>query len=149
MEQFQKSRNGEAMERLVKQAKSDAQFFHNLIWNTEKALDSLDYLTRQEKASILAINPEDLVVGLATGKLIDPGIVATCGISCGASCGGSCGGTCGGSCGGSCTVTCSVSGGMPSEFGEVINPAETLSSDILSRQIQKQIENNFSRFNRG
>ena len=149
MSQSRQSRNSQAIDRLVQQASKDVKFFHDLIWNTEKALDSLDYLTRQEKASILAINPENLVVGLATGTLIDPGIVATCGATCGGSCGGSCGVSCSSTCAASCTASCSATGGMPSEWNEVINPAESFTAETLATQIKKQLGNNYSRYSRG
>jgi hypothetical protein len=32
------------IERLVKQAREDPQFFHDLVFNTEKALGKIDYL---------------------------------------------------------------------------------------------------------
>jgi len=140
----------EAILRLIAHSKNDPQFFHDLIWNTEKALDSLDYLTRQEKAFILAINPEDLVVGLATGALIDRGIVATYD-SCGPNCGGSsCGMTCGDTCEGSCRATCNTSSGLPWETREITNPVDYFTANYtLSNQIKKQLKKHFSIYSRG
>jgi hypothetical protein len=147
----------EGIERLVKQAKSDSDFFHNLIWNTEKVLGSLEYLSREEKASILAVKPDELVAGLASGKVGGLGrgpVAADCGATCGASCGASCGATCGGSCGGSCTVTCAAScpatGLKVGDMDQVINPAETaMTAQQLSEQIHQLVAGrSFSRFTR-
>lgn len=137
----------EGMSLLVKKAKEDSKFFHDLIWNTEKVLSSLDFLSRSEKAAILSIKPEDLIVGLAGGNVAEE-----CGGTCGASCGASCGATCGGSCGGSCTATCAascaVTGAVVENGDDVINPSQSLSADELSSQIVKAIGENFSRFKR-
>jgi hypothetical protein len=100
-------------------AKEDPRFFHRLIWNTEEAVADLDYLTPAQKESILAVQPEDLIVGLACNPAKAVIIAAdafeeiagVCGASCGASCGGSCAATCAGSCAGSCGGSCESSCG--------------------------------------
>jgi hypothetical protein len=141
----------ESLEKLVNQAKSDPKFFHDLVWNTERILDSISYLSREEKASILSIKPEDLVAGLATG-VIGPGVgpISECGGTCGASCGGSCGASCGGSCTVTCAASCPATGLMPAGPESIINPAELgLNARELSAQIiQITGERNFSRFRR-
>jgi hypothetical protein len=38
------------IEKLVKQAREDPQFFHDLVFNTEKTLGKLDYLDRPTNA---------------------------------------------------------------------------------------------------
>jgi hypothetical protein len=142
----------DGVQRLVKQAKDDPKFFHDLIWKTEETLVSLTFLSRAEKSAILAIKPEDLVVGLATGGV--GAIAAACGATCGASCGASCGATCGGSCGGSCSATCAascgVTGALPGDGGEVVNPAYLgVSTDQISAQIAEQLgRGSFRRFRR-
>lgn len=133
----------EAMAELIKRARKDPEFFHALVWKTATVVESLDFLTREEKAAIVAIKPEDLVVGLATGRIRvggDP--AADCGATCGASCGASCGATCGGSCGGSCTATCAVS---CAASGDVADGA------ALIREITQSLggARPFSRFTRG
>lgn len=141
--------HNEGLQRLVKQAKSDPQFFHDLIWNTESALGSVGYLSRLEKAAILAIRPEDLVVGLASG-LAGGTIAANCGGTCGASCGGSCGASCGGSCTVTCAASCPATGLMPAEGAEVINPAVQAApaQQIASQVIQQLGARSFSQFRR-
>ncbi len=132
----------ESLATLISKARSDAKFFHDLIWNTESALKEIDYLSREEKASLIRFSPEDLIVGLATGRLVPGDSVATCGATCGGSCGGSCGVTCGSSCAGSCTVTCSTSSGTDPD--RIFDPAER-----LTEQIRTAIDNQrFSRFQR-
>lgn len=135
----------EGFDRLISQAKEDPQFFHDLVWNTDKIVGSIDYLSREEKASILAIKPEDLIVGLATGKVFGGGgLVAACGGTCGASCGASCGGSCGGSCTATCAASCPVTGLKPGDLEKVINPAD------LNTQINEQLAPEvFTRFRRG
>lgn len=142
-------RNFEGLSRLVEQAKSDPQFFHDLVWNTEKAIGSADYLSRNERAAILAIEPEDLVVGLATGGIRFTGEELSCGGTCGASCGASCGATCGGSCTATCAASCPLTGALEQPGGEVINPAVMAATDQLSDQIYRQLgQQSFSRFRR-
>lgn len=104
------------LQRLILDAKNDPEFFHRLVWDTGETVQQLDYLTDVQKESILAVQPEDLVVGLAsnpvkTGALTreafsELDLVSVCGASCGASCGGSCGASCAGSCAGSCGMSC-------------------------------------------
>jgi hypothetical protein len=164
--------------RLVQEARDDPQFFHDLIYNTERVIGRLDYLSRQEKAGILAIDPDSLVVGIA-GRLKPGTVVEVCGASCGGSCGAtcaascagscgascggscqnSCGGTCGGSCGASCDSSCAAScaascvasGDMP-QFGQdvVLPPGDILDDPVQVRDIvrEKIRVANFSRFNR-
>jgi hypothetical protein len=132
----------EGMASLIKQAKEDPKFFHNLVWKTEETLSSVGYLSRDEKASILRVSPEDLVVGLATGRFTPGTLAADCGASCGGSCGGSCGVSCGGSCGVSCGVSCASSSLRTDPGSLVINPAE------LADRIQTEINQRFANFSR-
>jgi hypothetical protein len=101
----------EVLDRLVKQAREDPAFFHDLVFAPEKTLAKLDYLDRREKGMIVSINPEDVIAGLA-GLLMNPaGDVSVCGISCDPSCDSTCGeGSCFGTCiSGSCSQTCGSS----------------------------------------
>ena len=105
-----------SLQRLISEAKSNPEFFYRLVWDTERAVEEVDYLSPAQKESILAVQPEDLVVGLASnpGKAAlvsreafeEFDLSAVCGASCGASCGGSCAASCAGSCGGSCGGSC-------------------------------------------
>lgn len=167
--------NTEGISRLVREARENAQFFHDLVWNTERTITSLDYLTRQEKATILSVDPESVVVGLVTGgrgtspievcgvscagscgNTCAASCVGSCGGSCGGSCDNSCGGTCGGSCGASCgnscadscVVSCAVSGDFSQREEFVSQPAERLQEQIIM-QIRRELNTkNFSRFER-
>jgi hypothetical protein len=48
------------LERLIRQARENPQFFHDLVFNTENILAKLDYLDRKTKASILS-TPEEVI----------------------------------------------------------------------------------------
>ncbi len=118
------------MKRLVDEVKADPQLLHNLLFATEETIGKLDYLDRRQKAAILALQPEDVVAGMA-GTIFNPGGgVQVCGASCQASCTNTCGaGSCDGTCASSCTDTCgSVSCGSTTSivndrFWQVANPA--------------------------
>ncbi len=141
----------EGLATLIAKARSDAKFFHALIWNTESVLKDVDFLSREEKASLIRFSPEDLIVGLATGRLVPGDPVATCGATCGASCGGSCGATCGASCGASCTTTCSSSCGAScaTTGGSTITDPIFDPAERLTEQIRTAIDSqSFSRFQR-
>jgi hypothetical protein len=162
---------------LVREARQDSQFFHDLIYNTESVIGKLDYLSRQEKASILAIDPDSLVIGVA-GKFRPGGDVEVCGVSCAGSCGGtcaascagscgascgascqnSCAGTCGGSCGascdsscaGSCAASCVASGDMPLFGSDRVLPADIIEDPARAVSlVREKIQSaNFSSFTR-
>lgn len=120
----------EGLAQLIRKAKGDPQFFHSLVWDTERTLGSVDFLSREEKAAIMRINPEDLVVALASGHL-----------STGADDGG-----CGNSCAQTshCTYTCSVSTVTTNPASLVSNPAAE-----LAVRIQNEIASGrFSHFTR-
>lgn len=107
----------EGMAELIRKAKEDPEFFYSLVWETEKALGSADFLSREEKAAIMRVRPEDLVIGLATGRF-----------GAGAAddnCPGSCAQT------SHCTYTCSVST-VTDPASLVINPAAALAARIQS-----------------
>lgn len=165
------------LDRLVREAREDPAFFHDLVYNTEDVIGRLDYLSRQEKASILSIDPDSLVVGIA-GRLQPGGELEVCGVSCGGSCGatcaascaGSCGascggscqsscaGTCGGSCGASCTGSCAGScagscvgsGDIPQFGGDLVLPGDLIIDPVEAVSVvrEKVAVANFSRFNR-
>lgn len=138
--------NIQGMAELVKRAKDDPKFFHSLIWNTEDALSSVGFLSRNEKAEIMKIDPEDLVIGLATGQIGS----AADGDTCGASCGGSCGGSCGISCGVSCATSCAVSELVVDPGTAVSTPtAVDFQKDMLARSIDNELSRRrFSSFRR-
>jgi hypothetical protein len=96
----------EMLNELVKRARSDSTFFHQLVFNPEEVLGKLDFLPRREKGMILSLTPEDVIAGLA-GLLVNPDLTpAFCGDSCNESCTSTCGGSCGSTCGSSCGGTC-------------------------------------------
>lgn len=167
--------NTEGISKLIEESRKSPEFFHGLVWDTERVIASIDYLSRQEKAAILAVDPESLVVGLVSGGRGNSPIevcgvscggscggtcaascVGSCGASCGGSCQNSCGGTCGGSCGSSCGNSCAdsclascVASGDHSRYEEfVTQPAEFLQQQIVS-QIRRELNTfHFSRFKR-
>lgn len=97
----------EGTRRLIEEAKKNPDLLHALVFDTEKAIASLDYLNRRQKASMLSLRPEDVMAGLV-GSIINPGgSVEFCGSSCSDSCTNTCGaGSCDGTCASSCTNTC-------------------------------------------
>ncbi len=99
-----------ATTQLVKRATKDPEFFHKLVFSTEEAIAELDFLTREQKSRLLALNPQSVVASLISGRLDIPGLAA-CGDSCEGSCvatclDDSCGSTCGSD---SCINTCTSS----------------------------------------
>src|SRR5438128_1578859 len=88
----------EMLEELVRRARSDPSFFHQLVFKPEEVVGKLDFLDRREKGMILALAPEDVIAGLA-GLAVNPaGGVAECGNTCLETCASSC----------ACTNTCEV-----------------------------------------
>jgi hypothetical protein len=120
----------EMLEELVRRARSDPSFFHQLVFKPEEVLGKLDFLDRREKGMILALAPEDVIAGLA-GLIVNPGGgVAECTVSCNNSCTNTCDSSCGDTCHSSCQDTCgSGSCGKTSNLGfvgeGVINEART------------------------
>jgi len=102
---MEKNPKKEGLEKLLEQAKKDPQFLHNLIFNSEEAITKLDYLTKDQKASLIAISPETIFAGLTGLNRFGP--LEVCGDSCTDSCGNTCGsGSCFGTCYSSCDNTC-------------------------------------------
>jgi len=133
----------EGLADLIRKAKDDPKFFHSLIWDTEKAVSSVDFLSREEKAEIMRINPEDLVVGLATGRFNSGPSVDRY-----SSCGGSCGVSCGASCGISCGVSCASSCGASSLITDPSTQTSIPSVDLTGRIQNELVAQRFSSFTR-
>jgi hypothetical protein len=120
-----------ALEQLTKRAREDPQFFHDLVFEPERALASADFLERREKSKIIAIEPEAVIAGLA-GLFAGEEVLSLCGQTCGDSCGrtcgtGSCGETCGSSCRGTCGgVSCDSTTDIVAARESVILPAEQI-----------------------
>jgi YD repeat-containing protein len=83
------------LEQLAERARNDPAFFHALVYDPQRAIAEMADLDRQTQASILAVDPDTLVMQLAGLQI--------CGITCGDT---SCGSTCGMR---SCDVTCASS----------------------------------------
>jgi hypothetical protein len=89
----------EEVSKIMKKAKEDPQFFHELIFDTEKAIAKLD-VDRRIKGRLLSISPENALAAIIAGVGIGgvrgegPGVfvVPVCTISCTASCQYTCGG---------------------------------------------------------
>ena len=108
-----KKTKDDPLARLVEQAKKDPKFFHDLVFDPEKVLSKVNYLSRKSKATLIAINPENLIqslVGIRLNWCGDPtcgddSCINTCGAhSCDSTCTSSCGGTCKWSCGDTTSV---------------------------------------------
>lgn len=72
-----------ALQKLVTQAQHDPQFFHALVFDTERVLKQLDYLERDTQAAIAAISPEEVIAILGGGRA---GCAGTCAHTCEVSC---------------------------------------------------------------
>jgi hypothetical protein len=103
----------EALRRLVERARSDAEFFHKLVFDPETVLAELD-IDRPTKGNILGLTPEQLI-GFMTqphprsGEFGDQFCEPTCGNeSCFTTCGSpvTCDLTCTSSCGETCKRSC-------------------------------------------
>ncbi len=111
---------------LMERARKDPRFFHQLVFDPEKTLAKVPFLSRQAKARLLAIRPEN-VIQLIIGKgstCGDP----TCGSgSCGTTCGAlSCDQTCASSCGPTCASSCGKTTDKELPGSEVETPGSIL-----------------------
>jgi len=79
--------NEEIFKKLIAHAKKDPTFFHALVFEPEKVLDSLDYLSKKERGSIVGKDVDELFA-----HLVD---VQYCGNTCSSSCGNTCNKSCG------------------------------------------------------
>lgn len=106
-------------QRLVGQAREDAQFFHVLVFQPEKVLEKLDYLDEAAKEAVRRTDPQALIA-LLVGELGTCGGSETCSCTSG-TCGDTCGGsTCSATCtGDSCGRTCDNSCGYTTNLGLV------------------------------
>src|SRR5690349_14038636 len=120
-----------ALEQLTKRAKEDPQFFHDLVFEPERALASADFLERREKSKIISIDPDAVIAGLA-GLFVSEEAVYLCGETCNGSCGvtcetGSCGRTCDSSCRRTCGgISCDSTTAIMQERERVILPADQI-----------------------
>ena len=76
--------NNDNIERLVKQAKEDPQFFHDLVFDPEKTISKIDFLNGGAKGNLFAITPEDAIKRIISGK--DKNTSLKCQYTCGGSC---------------------------------------------------------------
>ena len=122
------------IKRLVEQARSDPRFFHELVFNTDKAIAKATYLDEKSKATLRRLNADHLLRNHL------PDIAAECGDTCGA---GSCSSTCGA---GSCLDTCKSSCGSTcgarscdhtSGFGEVFEDTDPLRTGGIVAKVSK------------
>ena len=118
----------EVLEKLTAQAKDDPAFFHALVFNPERALDSLGYLDRRQKGRLVAVRPEEIIAGIVGGGgLVGGGEAGICGHTCQESCDSTCGS---GSCFGTClTGTCDFTCG--SRSCDIVDAAAMLSASAL------------------
>ncbi len=68
------------MKEILRKAENDPQFFHDLVFNPEKALEGIE-IDRQLKGKIISTSPEDVfdtIIGKIDNKFYD------CGTNCGA-----------------------------------------------------------------
>jgi hypothetical protein len=97
------------LQQLATQAQNNAAFFHGLVFNPANTLAPVQYLTAQDKATFVALNPAHAMVAVigAMGT-VALGCDPTCGDdSCGYTCSDrSCNDTCSSSCDDTCNSSC-------------------------------------------
>lgn len=96
---------GDPLARILKAAREDPAFFHDLVFSPKKAIAKAPFLDRATRTSLLGVRAGTVIAGLL-GKLAACGNDQTCsGSTCSSTCSGdTCkGATCGG---GSCSETC-------------------------------------------
>jgi hypothetical protein len=98
------------LKKLLEKARTDSDFFHQLVFDPEKAISRLDYLDRKAKSDILRFSADQLLRNMLPPDVLE--CDTTCGgTSCGTTCGGSsCLTTCGSSCGTTCASSCDDTG---------------------------------------
>ena len=69
--------NTNTMKEILWKAENDPQFFHDLVFNPEKALEGFE-IDRRLKGKIISTSPEDVIDTIIGNKDVD------CGTSCGA-----------------------------------------------------------------
>jgi hypothetical protein len=70
-------------EALVAKAKEDPRFFHDLVFDTDRAVEGIDFLTAGDKERILGTNPADVVKLILAGAKGKCGVTVQCTRTCG------------------------------------------------------------------
>ena len=83
--------NAKQFNQLLKEVENDPKFLHALVFDTERALEKLNFLDRKSKAAILSLEPQEFI-GVIVG---DIGPAAGCDVTCTSSCGVTCNDSCG------------------------------------------------------
>jgi hypothetical protein len=96
----------EALEQVIERAKRDPAFFHNLVFDPERAMSDQPGLDRATRSRLIGINPDELVSGFlgirhCSDTCGDLSCERTCGMrTCRLTCASSCSAaTCASSCG--------------------------------------------------
>jgi hypothetical protein len=103
------ARGDDALGQIIERARSDPGFFHNLVFDPERAISDEPGLDRATRSRLIGIDPDELVAGLLG--------ITHCGRTCGdISCDNTCGRrTCDVTCASSCSrATCAGSCGQTS-----------------------------------
>jgi hypothetical protein len=100
------ARGVDALEQIIERARTDQAFFHNLVFDPERAISDVPGLDRATRSRLIGIDPDELVAGLLGIRHCSD----TCGeISCDHTCGMK---TCRLTCASSCSAaTCASSCG--------------------------------------
>jgi hypothetical protein len=101
--------------RLVADLQANPQLLHELMFNTARAVEKLDYLGEGERAALLQASPT-----LIIGSLVERARLEGCGHTCSSSCTATCGN--------SCTYTTNL---VPETLGSL--PVSILPTAILGR----------------
>lgn len=123
--------SAEAMKKLANRARTDPQFFHELVFDPEKVISGLSFLDQRSRQALLRVNPDTIIRNLFPGDVMECG--GTCGDgSCTSTCGaGSCLDTCKSSCGSTCGAkSCDHTSGM----GKII-PEDPLNEGIATKGV--------------
>ena len=93
------ARADEALEQIIERAKTDPAFFHNLVFDPERAISDQPGLDRATRSRLIGIDPDELVSGLlgiqhCSDTCGDLSCERTCGMrTCRLTCASSCGRT--------------------------------------------------------
>ncbi|HZF11670.1 MAG TPA: hypothetical protein VFE33_23030 [Thermoanaerobaculia bacterium] len=71
------------LQRLLERARADAGFFHDLVFDTERAIGNLDDLPADVRERLLKLDPETVLGTIVTGSRKDCTVTVQCTWTCG------------------------------------------------------------------
>ena len=115
MGQYEAKSEKNTLMRLIGDLRDNPQLLHEVMFDTVKALEKIDYLDERERAGLANASP-----ALVIGSLVETARLEGCGHTCSSSCTATCGK--------SCTYTTNL---VPEELGSL--PVSILPTAVLGR----------------